>query len=106
MANVQGIFDRSGDAEVADPTEASAFDQPGHEQVVFCQDARTGLRAIIGIYSTELGPALGGTRFYPYASEDEALADVLAGARRSSSVTRRRSSPRPCCAPTGASCSR
>jgi valine dehydrogenase (NAD+) len=48
-----------------------------HEQVVFCQDNRSGLRAIIGIYSTALGPALGGTRFYPYASEDEALADVL-----------------------------
>ncbi|HEX6522755.1 MAG TPA: Glu/Leu/Phe/Val dehydrogenase dimerization domain-containing protein [Streptosporangiaceae bacterium] len=48
-----------------------------HEQVVFCQDTRTGLRAIIGIYSTALGPALGGTRFYPYTSEDEALADVL-----------------------------
>ena len=49
----------------------------GHEQVVFCQDARSGLKAIIGIYSTVLGPALGGTRFYPYDSEDEALADVL-----------------------------
>ncbi|MCX4468996.1 valine dehydrogenase [Micromonospora sp. NBC_01655] len=49
----------------------------GHEQVVFCQDTQTGLRAIIGIYSTALGPALGGTRFYPYASEDAALADVL-----------------------------
>ncbi len=48
-----------------------------HEQVVFCQDHHTGLRAIIGIYSTALGPALGGTRFYPYGSEDEALADVL-----------------------------
>jgi valine dehydrogenase (NAD+) len=48
-----------------------------HEQVVFCQDTRTGLKAIIGIYSTALGPALGGTRFYPYGSEDEALADVL-----------------------------
>jgi valine dehydrogenase (NAD+) len=48
-----------------------------HEQVVFCQDARTGLMAIIGIYSTALGPGLGGTRFYPYHSEDEALADVL-----------------------------
>jgi valine dehydrogenase (NAD+) len=48
-----------------------------HEQVVFCQDAPTGLRAIIGIYSTALGPGLGGTRFYPYASEGEALADVL-----------------------------
>ncbi|TDC37919.1 Glu/Leu/Phe/Val dehydrogenase dimerization domain-containing protein [Micromonospora sp. KC213] len=49
----------------------------GHEQVVFCQDKQTGLRAIIGIYSTALGPALGGTRFYPYASEEDALADVL-----------------------------
>jgi valine dehydrogenase (NAD+) len=49
----------------------------GHEQVVFCQDKPTGLRAIIGIYSTALGPALGGTRFYPYASEDAALHDVL-----------------------------
>jgi valine dehydrogenase (NAD+) len=48
-----------------------------HEQVVFCQDTRTGLKAIIGIYSTALGPALGGTRFYPYQNEDEALADVL-----------------------------
>ncbi len=48
-----------------------------HEQVVFCHDPVTGLRAIIGIYSTALGPALGGTRFYPYASEDDALADVL-----------------------------
>ncbi len=49
----------------------------GHEQVVFCQDPPTGLRAIIAIYSTRLGPALGGTRFYPYPSEDAALADVL-----------------------------
>src|SRR5579875_622943 len=48
-----------------------------HEQVVFCRDAPTGLRAIIAIYSTALGPALGGTRFYPYRSEAEALADVL-----------------------------
>lgn len=49
----------------------------GHEQIVFCQDNQSGLRAIIGIYSTALGPALGGTRFYPYAGEDEALHDVL-----------------------------
>ncbi len=49
----------------------------GHEQVVFCQDQASGLRAIIAIYSTALGPALGGTRFYPYATEAEALADVL-----------------------------
>jgi valine dehydrogenase (NAD+) len=49
----------------------------GHEQVVFCQDAPSGLQAIIGIYSTALGPALGGTRFYPYRDADEALRDVL-----------------------------
>lgn len=49
----------------------------GHEQVVFCQDTASDLRAIIAIYSTALGPGLGGTRFYPYASEDDALADVL-----------------------------
>jgi len=49
----------------------------GHEQVVFCSDRASGLKAIIGVYSTALGPALGGTRFYPYASEEEALHDVL-----------------------------
>jgi valine dehydrogenase (NAD+) len=48
-----------------------------HEQVVFCNDPASGLRAIIAIYSTALGPALGGTRFYPYASEAAALEDVL-----------------------------
>lgn len=52
-------------------------DETGHEQVVFCQDKQTGLRAIIGIYSTALGPALGGTRFYPYPTEQAALHDVL-----------------------------
>ena len=52
-------------------------ERTGHEQVTFCQDPRSGLRAIIAIYSTALGPALGGTRFYPYGSEDEALADAL-----------------------------
>ncbi len=49
----------------------------GHEQVVFCHDQSSGLRAIVAIYSTALGPALGGTRFYPYESEADALADVL-----------------------------
>ncbi len=48
-----------------------------HEQVVFCEDDRTGLKAIIAIHSTALGPALGGTRYYPYASEAAALEDVL-----------------------------
>ena len=53
------------------------FSEGSHEQVVFCQDRASGLKAIIGIYSTALGPALGGTRFYPYASEEQALHDVL-----------------------------
>jgi valine dehydrogenase (NAD+) len=48
-----------------------------HEQVVFCSDPSSGLRAIIAIYSTALGPALGGTRFYPYPDEAAALTDVL-----------------------------
>src|SRR6476646_8155395 len=51
--------------------------ESGHEQVVFCQDSATGLRAIIAIFSTQLGPALGGTRFYPYKDEAAALEDVL-----------------------------
>lgn len=49
----------------------------GHEQVAFCHDRASGLRAIVAIYSTALGPALGGTRFYPYDSEAAALDDVL-----------------------------
>ena len=49
----------------------------GHEQVVYCNDEATGLQAIIAIYSTALGPALGGTRFYPYATDRDALLDVL-----------------------------
>ncbi len=49
----------------------------GYEQVVFCSDDQSGLRAIIAIHSTALGPGLGGTRFYPYESEDQALVDVL-----------------------------
>src|SRR5215469_11760779 len=75
----------AGDARAAGapghPGEAaaalSAASQSGHEQVVFCQDVQSGLRAIIAIYSTALGPSLGGTRFYPYPTEDAALADVL-----------------------------
>lgn len=49
----------------------------GHEQVVYGSDADTGLRAIVAIHSTALGPALGGTRFYPYIREADALHDVL-----------------------------
>jgi leucine dehydrogenase len=48
-----------------------------HEQVVFCNDNATGLRAIIAIHNTVLGPGLGGTRMWNYATEAEALNDVL-----------------------------
>lgn len=49
----------------------------GHEQVVFCNDPHTGLKAIIAIHNTTLGPALGGCRMRPYATVNEALNDVL-----------------------------
>lgn len=48
-----------------------------HETVQFCMDPATGLRAIIAVHSTRLGPALGGVRMWPYATEEEALCDVL-----------------------------
>ena len=48
-----------------------------HEEVVFCRDRETGLRAIIAVHDTSLGPALGGCRMWNYQSEKEALFDVL-----------------------------
>ncbi len=48
-----------------------------HEQVVFCDDEGAGLRAIVAIHNTKLGPALGGCRMWPYADEAAALTDVL-----------------------------
>lgn len=55
----------------------ASIEEHGAEQVVHVSDPLTGLRAIIAIHSTVLGPALGGTRFRAYCSEDEALEDVL-----------------------------
>ena len=48
-----------------------------HEQVVYCNDPSSGLKAIIAVHNTVLGPALGGCRMYPYESEKDALVDVL-----------------------------
>ncbi|MFC4784390.1 Glu/Leu/Phe/Val family dehydrogenase [Nocardioides sp. MAHUQ-72] len=60
------------------PLDADVFELGAeHEQVVFANDPATGLKAIIAIHSTALGPALGGTRFYPYASTADAVRDVL-----------------------------
>lgn len=55
--------------------ENSAFDE--HEQVGFVRDSETGLRCIIAIHSTALGPAGGGIRMFPYPDSNEALRDVL-----------------------------
>ena len=51
--------------------------QTGHEQVVYCHNKDAGLKAIIAIHNTVLGPALGGLRMWPYKTEQEALNDVL-----------------------------
>jgi valine dehydrogenase (NAD+) len=83
VANVFGSDQRGVEPDRAGPQHGGGDGSTGqgqgggHEQVVFCQDAPSGLRAIIAIYSTQLGPALGGTRFYPYPSEAAALQDVL-----------------------------
>ena len=53
----------------------------GHEQLVVCQDSASGYRGIIAIHSTVLGPALGGTRFWSYASDEDAIVDALRLAR-------------------------
>lgn len=58
----------------------AAFDDPAfddHERVIFCRDAETGLKTIIALHSTALGPAAGGCRLWPYESDDAALHDVL-----------------------------
>jgi leucine dehydrogenase len=72
-----------GTGSLSDGSQLSVFDELGaeYEQVVFFHDPPTGLRAIIAIHSTTLGPALGGTRFYPFRSEHEALRDALRLAR-------------------------
>ena len=49
----------------------------GHEQLVICNDSSAGYRGIIAVHSTTLGPALGGTRFWQYANDDEAIVDAL-----------------------------
>ncbi len=52
-------------------------DYDGHEALLFAQDAASGLRALIAIHNTTLGFAFGGCRIYPYASEQQAMTDVL-----------------------------
>jgi leucine dehydrogenase len=49
----------------------------GHEQIVLCSDPSVGYKGILAVHSTKLGPALGGTRFWQYATDDEAITDAL-----------------------------
>jgi leucine dehydrogenase len=61
----------------ADVAITALMTEKGHEQVVFVADAPSGLQAIIAVHSTALGPSLGGIRFWRYASERDAVVDVL-----------------------------
>ena len=54
-----------------------SMEQHDYEQLVFCQDKASNLKAIICIHDTTLGPALGGTRMWPYETEEDAIIDVL-----------------------------
>ena len=69
------------DSKVEEKIEGDAvygqIQKMGHEQLVFCYDEPTGLKAIIGIHNTVLGPSLGGTRMWNYRNEQEAITDVL-----------------------------
>lgn len=70
----------ANDTLTAPKAATGIFEQiarPEHEQVVFCFDKKTGLRSIIAIHNTILGPALGGTRMWNYKTEGDALTDVL-----------------------------
>ncbi len=62
---------------VTDPNIFGQLTKFDHEEMVFCNDNATGLRAIICIHNTVLGPGLGGTRFYNYANDQDAITDVL-----------------------------
>ena len=63
--------------QVGETSVFSQMQEMQHEQVVFCRDEYTGLKAIIGIHNTVLGPAMGGTRMWNYATDEEAINDVL-----------------------------
>ncbi len=72
----EAMIDTSTKAGTSDLV-LNRMERHDHEEVLFCYDRPTGLRAIIAIHDTTLGPALGGTRMWPYTSEAEALNDVL-----------------------------
>jgi leucine dehydrogenase len=65
------------ESELAENPVVQRMSQYNHEQLLFCNDNATGLKAIIAVHNTTLGPALGGTRMWNYNNELEALNDVL-----------------------------
>lgn len=65
------------DTNLAENPVIAQMSSYNHEQLLFCNDNETGLKAIIAVHNTVLGPALGGTRMWTYANEMEALNDVL-----------------------------
>ncbi len=65
------------DVNLSENPVISRMSEHNHEQLLFCNDNQTGLKAIIAVHNTVLGPALGGTRMWNYANEQEALIDVL-----------------------------
>mgnify|MGYP000229921917 CR=1 FL=1 len=65
------------DTNLAENPVIAQMSKYNHEQLLFCNDNATGLKAIIAVHNTVLGPALGGTRMWQYATQTEALTDVL-----------------------------
>jgi leucine dehydrogenase len=72
MLEVKNVKDSGEDFQVIEK-----MSQMNHEQLVFCNDKETGLKAIIAIHDTSLGPALGGTRMWNYNCDNDAIIDVL-----------------------------
>jgi glutamate dehydrogenase/leucine dehydrogenase len=72
---------RTGSDRIDVFEQMTAVGDERFEQIAFCHHAPSGLRAVVAIHSTTLGPALGGTRFWPYADESEAVTDVCRLAR-------------------------
>jgi leucine dehydrogenase len=73
MSEIKVITDK----ELIDNPVIAQMSNMGHEQILFCNDEATGLKAIIAVHNTVLGPALGGTRMWTYANEMEAINDVM-----------------------------
>ncbi len=84
MPSIKHVMLMAAEAPIANSVGQSHTDglfglmgQMDHENLVFCHDEPTGLKAIIGIHNTALGPALGGTRFWNYQDETAAIRDVI-----------------------------